>query len=111
MLWVSPRRIALIFVLCDIASFCIQLLGLLVVAKAYDPSSSAGHSTTTVAPGEHIIKLGLVIQLLCFGLFGVVGARFLYISRGWGAPNGTVWRIPAWGINISAFLIMVRNCS
>ena len=109
-LWVSPRWIALIFVLFDLGSFCIQFLGLLVVARAYDPSGPVSHGTPTITQGENIIKLGLIIQLLCFGLFGIIGTRFLYISQGWVARNGTEWRLPAWGINISGFLIMVRNC-
>jgi hypothetical protein len=110
-LWVSPRWITVIFVLFDISSFCIQFLGLLVLAGAYKPSSVAEDSTVAITRGEHILKFGLVIQLLCFGLFGVIGARFLYISREWVAPNGTEWRLLAWVINISAFLIMVRNPS
>ena len=107
-LWVPPRRTTLIFVLFDVVSFLIQFLGLLIVAGAYGPDKSSEDKAAAIAKGQHVLQLGIVVQLLCFGLFAIVGARFLYVSRGWAAPGGTEWHLLAWVINVSAGLIMVR---
>jgi len=110
-LWLPPTWITFTFVSADIGSFSVQLLGLLVVAGAYTSGSSPESTPSTLRNGTHILKLGLLLQLLCFGIFGILGARFLYIGRSWAAPGRTEWRLLGWAIFGSAALITVHRDS
>jgi hypothetical protein len=110
-LWLPPTWITFVFVSADVGSFCVQLLGLLVVAEAYTSSSPPEGTPNTIGNGTNILKLGLLMQLLCFGIFGILGARFLYIGRSWATPGRTEWRLLGWVILGSAALITVHRGS
>ncbi|KAK9311788.1 RTA1 like protein-domain-containing protein [Lipomyces starkeyi] len=62
-LWVPPRFITPIFVVCDIGKFLIALL-LQLAGAVID-----------------IAITGIATQLLCFGLFSIVAIRFNFISK------------------------------
>lgn len=59
------------------------------------------------------MRLGLVLQLICFVLFAVVAARFVILSRRWagrplryGDPH-VRWERLNWAVNAAAALILV----
>lgn len=93
----------------DISAFLVQFFGLLVLAGAATGNKSPPDIATAVENGERILKLGLIIQLLCFGIFAVIGLRFIIVSRDWHVQNGTEWRPLAWAINTCATIIMVNT--
>ncbi|KAF2651334.1 RTA1-domain-containing protein, partial [Lophiostoma macrostomum CBS 122681] len=114
-LWCPPRFITIFFVAFDLGSFFIQLIGASSVGSAsLDKSLGASERDKRTRDGQSILKFGLVLQLICFGIFTVIGIRFIAISRRWseiplrhGAPH-VQWQRLNWTVNISAFLIMVR---
>lgn len=98
-LWVVPRWMTPIFVGCDVIAFVIQMLG----------ASQVGSSNpNTIKTAFMIMKIGLGVQLACFGLFIVVAARFHFVSRTFRSywPDSE-WTKFAWAINVSAMLIFV----
>lgn len=101
-LWVPARFITLVFVLFDIVSFAIQLLGASVLASADDTDFSR------LNKGGHIVQVGLAVQLVCFGFFSFVAARFVFVSRqfrqSW--PSGD-WQKLLYAINIACLIILV----
>ncbi|KAF1997540.1 hypothetical protein P154DRAFT_496760 [Amniculicola lignicola CBS 123094] len=119
-LWVPPRWITPVFVTFDLFSFLIQLFG---GAKAASGIASAGEDASKeelakkIESGKNILLVGLSLQLACFGLFAIIGGRFLWVSRKWvvQGPEGKVtgatgrqWRSMNWAINGAATLITLR---
>lgn len=105
-LWVPPRLTTAVFLLVDLVSFCIQLLGIFLVASAYHASTGA-IDADQARRGSTALQAGLIVQVIGFGLFTVVGARFLVVSRAWPARTHLPWRKFAWAVNLAATLITV----
>lgn len=105
-LLVSPRWITPTFVAFDLASFFIQLVGIAGIAGSIDPKD---HTTdaTKAKHGQSIVKFGLILQIVCFGLFTLIGINFLVRSRSWPSPEAIHWKKLAWAVNAAATLIMV----
>lgn len=103
-LWVPARFITPTFVVFDILAFAIQLLGASILASA-DVTDTARANK-----GSHIVQVGLAVQLVCFGFFSFVAARFVFVSRqfreSW--PSGDWFRL-LYAINIACFIILVRS--
>lgn len=109
-LWVPARWITPIFVTLDLLSFFIQLAGLGSVASAHSPNISAEESQKRLENGTSTLKTGLIVQLFGFGIFTVIGLRFVVVSRKWKndwPDDGGRWRRCVWVINICCALIMV----
>lgn len=109
-LWVPARWITPIFVTLDLLSFLIQLSGLGSVASAHSPNISPEETQKRLSSGISTLRTGLMVQLFGFGIFTIIGARFIMVSRKWESdwPNhGARWRRCAWAINIGCALIMV----
>lgn len=115
-LWVFPRLITPFFVLFDLLAFLIQVWGVLVVSAAYTKADNDPEKVDVddVKTGSNILKIGLIVQLVCFGFFALIGIKFVITSRNWASPidrRGKVlgtWRRLSWAINIAATLIMAR---
>ncbi|KAK9357768.1 RTA1 like protein-domain-containing protein [Lipomyces starkeyi] len=77
-LWVPPRFITPIFVICDIVALLLQLAGAVIVSgtQPTDPDAKS-----KLSRGKDIAITGLATQLLCFGLFSIVAIRFNFISK------------------------------
>lgn len=109
-LWVAPRWITPVFVASDITAFLIQLLGVGAVGAA---ATEKPPNQQKLRNGYRVLKFGLVIQLLCFALFAIVGFRFLVISRGWMVKLGSgprrPWRRLLYATNVCATLITVNT--
>lgn len=60
------------FVTCDIVSFIIQTIGV-VTATSKD--------VNTKMTGFTMMKIGLIVQLVCFGFFIIISLRFHVVSR------------------------------
>lgn len=115
-LWCPPRFLTAIFVLFDLGSFFVQFLGACAVGAAYTGKDlSAEQREDGTENGLAVLKLGLVLQLVCFGIFAVVGARFLVVSRRWAGRASPYnaekpsWRRLSWMVNLSATLITVSS--
>ena len=110
-LFIPPRWITPIFVSFDIFSFMVQATGIQQLNAYYQAGSNGDHDK--LEAGYNILKIGLALQLVCFLLFAVVGARFILISKTWtpaaneGNPTSH-WRKLGWAVNGSAFLITIR---
>lgn len=98
-LWVTPRWLTPVFVGCDVIAFIIQMLG---------ASQVTSSKPDTVKTAFMIMKIGLGVQLACFGFFIIVAARFHFVSRTFRPywPDNE-WTKFAWAINVSALLIFV----
>ncbi|KAH9210276.1 RTA1 like protein-domain-containing protein [Leptodontidium sp. 2 PMI_412] len=110
-LWVPARWITPIFVTLDLLSFLIQLAGLGSVASAHNPDISPQESQKRLDSGISTLRTGLIVQLLGFGIFTIIGARFIFVSRKWKSDwpeDGGRWLKLAWAINISCALIILR---
>jgi len=117
-LWVTPRKMsefynpqwryssltgikAPIFVTSDCVAFLIQVFGGIQSA-----SSDANKKMT----GFTVMKIGLAVQLLCFGLFLVISFRFHIVAKRFrDAWADTQWVEFLWAINISCLLIFVST--
>lgn len=92
-------RTAPLFVICDIAAFVTQVFG---------GTESTDTNHETAKSGLEIMKIGLIIQLLCFGFFLIISVRFRYVSKrfeqSW--PDRQ-WPTFLLAINISGGLIFV----
>lgn len=114
-LWCPSRFVTPLFVAFDIGSFLIQLLGAGAVGTAYASKSLSGTERhNKIQSGIAALKLGFTLQLICFGLFIVIGARFLYVSRCWTgkplrytAPAQHKWARLNWAINAATLAITV----
>ncbi|KAJ5780181.1 RTA-like protein [Penicillium paradoxum] len=76
--WVSPRFITPIFVGCDIIALLLQLGGALMLS-AVDVAKK--NSEDTLNTGKRVAQVGVIIQLVAFGLFAVAAVRFNFTCR------------------------------
>lgn len=109
-LWVPVRWITPLFVTFDMFAFLIQLGGITDIGSAYTSTDSPPKQAAALDHGLHVLKFGLLIQLLCFAIFAVVGLRFMLVSRKWGDPAAgadRAWRSCAWMVNGATTLITV----
>lgn len=98
-LWVPPRWMTPIFVTCDIVAFLIQVFG---------ATSATSKDPKVVQRGYNVMKVGLVIQLVCFGFFLVVSLRFHFISKKFESSwPDRQWKKLLMAINIASGLIFV----
>ncbi|KAL6710374.1 hypothetical protein ACN47E_009320 [Coniothyrium glycines] len=116
-LWCFPRYITPTFVIFDLFSFCIQLIGASQISRHYDqqdddaPDRSITSSEQRALPGRVILILGLVLQMLCFVTFSIISCRYFYISKRWRAldlGDMKIWRKLSYTINLSSILIALR---
>jgi hypothetical protein len=116
-LWCSGRWVTPFFVCVDLISFFIQLLGAGALGTAYASRSlDAKDRQDKTSQGLAALKLGFALQLICFGVFVVIGTRFLYISRQWQgkallyqAPRGANWVRLNWVVNVATLAITVGH--
>ena len=107
----------MIFVSFDLGSFLVQLMGASAVGAAYsDKDLTAEVQEEKARSGLAALQLGLALQLICFGMFVLVGLRFLFVSRRWrGRPPpyairpGASWERLLWAVNTATTLITVRT--
>ncbi|KAF2032630.1 hypothetical protein EK21DRAFT_109702 [Setomelanomma holmii] len=114
-LWCFPRWITPTFVVFDLFSFLIQLVGASQISRHFDhdssPSRNIGESERNTLPGRIILVLGLVLQMLCFLSFSIISCRYFYISRHWSAidlGDMKLWRKLSYTINLSSIIIALR---
>ncbi|KAF2129543.1 hypothetical protein P153DRAFT_340500 [Dothidotthia symphoricarpi CBS 119687] len=114
-LWCFPRWITPTFVVFDLLSFLIQLVGASQISRQYandaSPSRSIESSERKALPGRVILILGLVMQMTCFVSFSIISVRYFYISRHWRAfdlGDLKLWRKLSYTINVSSILIALR---
>lgn len=108
-LWCPPRWITPVFVLFDLFSFLIQLVGIAQVGSAFKENVDPQKQQEDLQDGLHVLKSGLVLQLVGFSIFALLGIRFFLISRKWMAPDGSAsWRKLNLAVNGATTLITVR---
>lgn len=107
-LWCPPRWITPIFVAFDLITFSIQLAGVSRTGDAFKSGVSPRDKQDAIDTGIHILRIGLGLQLICFGLFVLIGVRFCLVGRRWRAPDGvTKWKRLNMAVNGAAGLISV----
>jgi len=114
-LWCFPRWITPTFVVFDLFSFVIQLVGASQISRQYDrdqsPERTIESSERKALPGRVILVLGLVLQMMCFVSFSVISCRYFYLSRNWRAfdlGDMKLWRKLSYTINASSIIIALR---
>jgi hypothetical protein len=114
-LWCFPRWITPTFVIFDLFSFFIQLVGASQISRQYDhdksPERTIESSERKALPGRVILVLGLVLQMMCFVSFSIISCRYFYISRNWRAHDlgdMKLWRKLSYTINLSSIIIALR---
>lgn len=123
LLWVPARWMAPIFVGFDIFTLLLQLIGALLILDGTDNTKIDVKKANN---GKAIALAGVTLQIVIFGLFTVLAARFHFISRRFlaesqAAPsskpdsrNGTRqsfnpnWRMLLYAVNFSCGMITVR---
>jgi hypothetical protein len=114
-LWCWPSYITPTFVIFDLFSFVIQLVGASQISRQYDVDTE-GHRTIATSerralPGRVLLLSGLVLQMLCFVSFSVISMRYFYISRHWDQHDLgdlKLWRKLGYTINLSSVVIALR---
>jgi hypothetical protein len=76
--WVPPRFITPTFVGCDVVALLLQLGGALMLSAVDVGSENAEDTLNT---GKHVAQVGVIIQLVAFGLFAVAAIRFNFTSK------------------------------
>jgi hypothetical protein len=114
-LWCFPRWITPTFVIFDLFSFLIQLVGASQISTHYDKDKSSDRTIESAEvkalPGRIILVLGLILQMMCFVSFSVISCRYFYISRNWRAfdlGDMKLWRKLSYTINLSSIIIALR---
>lgn len=114
-LWCFPRWITPTFVVFDLFSFLIQLVGASQISRQYDhdksPDRTIESSERKALPGRVILVMGLILQMMCFVSFSIISCRYFYISRYWKAfdlGDMKLWRKLSYTINLSSIIIALR---
>ncbi|KAI4181611.1 MAG: hypothetical protein L6R41_006522 [Letrouitia leprolyta] len=106
-LFLPARFIAPFFVIFDVVSFFIQLIGLTIVVEKIkkDKNDVKGQKT-----GINILRFGLILQTLVFGVFALLAMRIVLISKRWqfAWPDGGEWKRLGWAVSIGSYLITFR---
>ncbi|KAJ5205255.1 ZIP metal ion transporter [Penicillium cf. griseofulvum] len=76
--WVPPQFITPIFVGFDILALLLQLGGAVMITSVDAADKDAKNKLNT---GKHVAQIGVVIQLVAFGLFAVAAVRFNFTSK------------------------------
>ncbi|KGO57729.1 RTA-like protein [Penicillium expansum] len=76
--WVPPRFITPIFVGCDVVALLLQLGGAVMISAVDGKDKDAKDKLNT---GKHVAQVGVIIQLVAFGLFAVAAVRFNFTSK------------------------------
>ncbi|TVY84656.1 Protoporphyrin uptake protein [Lachnellula suecica] len=78
LLWISPRWLTPIFVVCDIVALFLQLVGAVIITSIDIGDPDAVKKANR---GKHIAEIGVAVQLICFGLFSIIAVRFNFTSK------------------------------
>ncbi|KAJ6150481.1 ZIP metal ion transporter [Penicillium samsonianum] len=76
--WAPPRFITPIFVGCDIIALLLQLGGAVMISAVDATDKDVKNKLNT---GKHVAQVGVIIQLVAFGLFAVAAVRFNFTSK------------------------------
>ncbi|CAI7637645.1 unnamed protein product [Penicillium discolor] len=76
--WVPPRFITPIFVGCDIIALLLQLGGAVMISAVDATDKDVKNKLNT---GKHVAQVGVIIQLVAFGMFAVAAVRFNFTSK------------------------------
>ncbi|KAI2639668.1 RTA1-domain-containing protein [Hypomontagnella submonticulosa] len=128
LLWIPPRWITPIFVAFDILSLIVQLIGAVAVSSTKATDENAANKLKI---GKDVALIGLALQIVAFGLFTIVAARFHFTSqrfetklqsrledadrgrsvfvKGSSRKINPQWRRLLYAINVSCVLILIRS--
>lgn len=128
LLWAPPRWITPIFVGCDVIALLLQLVGAVMIAGTSPTDTDAKDK---LKRGKDIALAGVTVQIVGFGLFSVIAARFHFTSKHFkddlqkrlqpvpGEKMVTVpgldrkfrpnWEVLLYAVNLSCALILVRS--
>ncbi|KAL8902874.1 MAG: hypothetical protein Q9171_007578, partial [Xanthocarpia ochracea] len=111
-LFMPARFIAPVFVVLDVVAFFIQLIGLGIALQSInkDEEDKTQEDKDAQKRGVDILRVGLIVQLLVFGVFAVLCMRIVLISKRWqfAWPDAGKWRDLGWIVATGSFLITFR---
>ncbi|THH30536.1 hypothetical protein EUX98_g3661 [Antrodiella citrinella] len=108
-LWITPRRITVVFVTSDVVTFLVQAAG---------GATSSADDPETALTGSHIFLAGLALQLVSFVTFSILYVRFLFRmwkhepeqwTRDSHLPWYRDWRSLAGAMVVSCIGILIRS--
>ncbi|KAI0386241.1 RTA1-domain-containing protein [Hypomontagnella monticulosa] len=128
LLWIPPRWITPIFVAFDVLSLIVQLIGAVAVSSTKATDENAANKLKI---GKDVALAGLTLQIVAFGLFTIIAARFHFTSqrfearlqsrlenadrgrsvyvKGSSRKINPQWRRLLYAINASCVLILIRS--
>ncbi|KAL8835185.1 MAG: hypothetical protein Q9170_003431 [Blastenia crenularia] len=104
-LLIPARFIAPFFVIFDVVSFFIQLIGLGIIVQ-----NIKKNDVDAQKKGIDILRIGLILQTLVFGAFAVLAMRIVLISKRWqfAWPDDGRWKRLGWVVVLGSSLITFR---
>ncbi|KAG9239467.1 RTA-like protein [Amylocarpus encephaloides] len=78
LLWISPRWLTPIFVICDIVALLLQMVGAIKITSVDATDKDAADK---INQGKRIAEIGVAVQLICFGFFSIIAVRFNFTSK------------------------------
>ncbi|PAV23663.1 RTA1-domain-containing [Pyrrhoderma noxium] len=110
-MWISPRRVTLVYVVSDVTTFLVQMAGAVITVTGDDENQKE--------MGSNIFLTGLILQLVSFIIFTIMYLRFLQLvyrndRQVWNKdvnrkmPWYEDWRALAAAFFLSCILIIIR---
>ncbi|CAF1102122.1 unnamed protein product [Adineta steineri] len=97
---ISAKKIAIIFVVCDIISFIVQAIGAAVLLNR--------SNTTNLTIGKDILLAGLIIQIVTFAFFTICAVHYDVVVYKSGQHGGR-WRWSMRALYVVCALILARS--
>ncbi|KAK3940383.1 RTA1 like protein-domain-containing protein [Diplogelasinospora grovesii] len=128
LLWIPPRWLTPIFVGFDIFALFLQLVGAVIVSSTQVTDTDA---VSKLNRGKDIAMAGVTLQIIAFGFFSIIAARFHFTStrfiddmkrRVQAVPGDKFmslegstrkfradWRRLLYAVNISCIMVLIRS--
>ncbi|KAL5343453.1 RTA1 like protein-domain-containing protein [Aspergillus crustosus] len=123
--WVPPRWVTPIFVGFDVVALLLQLVGALMITSGNGTSQD---DIDTFNRGRDLALVGVIVQIVAFGIFAVAAVRFNFTSKRFiksaseplvggddfnlsvqDKPRKPDWRPLLRAVNFSTIMILIRS--
>ncbi|OCL10257.1 hypothetical protein AOQ84DRAFT_271515, partial [Glonium stellatum] len=112
-LWCPARFNTLFFGVINSGSFFTQLYGVSTIGTSYLWNGTTERREKCFNSGVKIFRIGLILQLVCSGIFLMTGTRFLVVSRYWNKSSFRVcdgrWRRLGCIVIVAAQLVTLQT--
>ncbi|KAL4920930.1 RTA1 like protein-domain-containing protein [Aspergillus aurantiobrunneus] len=123
--WVPPRWVTPIFVGFDIAALMLQLIGAVMITSG---NGTSQEDINTFNRGRDLALVGVVVQIVAFGIFTIAAIRFNFTSKAFvkagneplqaqnefsmvvqDKPRKSDWQYLLRAVNFSTAMILIRS--